>query len=156
MNNDNNSEWDPASEVCTALIRLGTRMATHFDHYFEQDGLTQAQFRTLLALCESGEPEPISPSALASKLKIERASVTVLVSKLVERGLVERREGENRRTHLLALTASGGELLARFAPKATALAQESLAPLSLDQLISLRDGLRRVDAILSDDKFVNL
>ena len=60
------------SEVCTALMRIGTRMAAGFDQHFSRVGITQAQFRTLLAIHQEGGREGITPSALADHLLIER------------------------------------------------------------------------------------
>src|SRR4028118_1594151 len=92
------------SRICTALMRLGTRMATAFDQHFAAEGITQAQFRTLLAVWELGGEEGVAPSVLAEKLFLERATVTVLTTRLVERGWLERAAGENRRTFRLVLT----------------------------------------------------
>ncbi|HET9480124.1 MAG TPA: MarR family transcriptional regulator, partial [Candidatus Polarisedimenticolia bacterium] len=101
MNNGNLPSW-----LCTALMRIGTRMAAGFDQRFAGSGVTQAQFRLLLAVRQEGGPEGVAPSALADHLLIERASVTFLANCLVERGLLERRPGENRRSHRLRLTAA--------------------------------------------------
>ena len=67
------------SHLCTALMRIGTRLATVFDQRFSRFGLTQAQFRLLLAICEAGDAG-VTPSALADQLLIERAAVSVLTN----------------------------------------------------------------------------
>lgn len=139
---------DLAAWVCTALMRLGTRMATTFDGHFAESGLTQAQFRVLLAVWSQGGQEGVSPSALAEHLLIERATVSVLTQKLVERGWLARASGPNRRTFRLVLTLEGGELLQRFAPRATAFAQYTLAGLSPADLTELRVHLEAIEARL--------
>lgn len=121
------------SFLCTALMRIGTRMATSFDRIFADTGITQALFRTLLAVCEVGGAQGITPSALAEHLLIERATVTVLTTRLVERGLLERVPGENRRSFRLVLTPEGGRMLDRVIPRAVKLADETL------------DGIERAD-----------
>ena len=136
------------SRLCTALMRIGTKMAAGFDQHFAFLGLTQAQFRFLLAVWEEGGSSGIAPSRLAEHLLIERASVSVLASALVERGLIERRPGENRRSHRLALTAAGGVLLQQAVPIAIQLADHTLSGMVEAQFASLAEQLGRIEANL--------
>jgi len=133
------------SMICTAMMRVGTRMATVFDQHFADLGITQAQFRTLLAVWEAGAEEGISPSALADHLLLERATVTVLAARLVERGLLSRQAGENRRTFRLALTEDGQALLQRVLPRAVALADRTLAGRTLEELSQTWEMLRLIE-----------
>lgn len=119
------SEELSASWLCTALMRIGTRMATHFDQHFTEAGITQAQFRVLLAVGDA-ETAGITPSALAGHLLIERATISVLTTRLVERGLLRRQPGDNRRTFNLALTDEGAALLHQLVPAAVMLADDTL------------------------------
>ena len=114
-----------ASWLCTALMRIGTRLATHFDQHFAEYGITQAQFRVLLAIGDA-EADGIAPSVLAEALLIERATISVLTQRLVERGLLRRLPGENRRTFNLALTDKGAALLHQLVPAAILLADDTL------------------------------
>ena len=114
-----------ASFLCTALMRIGTRLATEFDQKFAHLGLTQAQFRVLLAVWKA-EGGSISPSILAEQLLIERATVSVLTTRLVERGWLARVQGENRRTFSLVLTDTGAAKLQDALPSAVALADEKM------------------------------
>lgn len=137
------------SKICTALMRLGTRLATGFDQQFASRGITQAQFRVLLAVCEQGtEGGGLAPSALADYLLIERATVSVLSSRLVERGLLARTPGANRRTFLLSLTAQGQETLAGLIPHAVALADETLTGIPPKDLQQIWETLATVEARL--------
>ncbi len=138
------------SRLCTALMRIGTKMATGFDQHFAVLGLTQAQFRLLLAVWEEGGSEGIAPSVLAEHLLVERATISVLSTVLVDRGLIERRPGENRRSHKLALTAGGGDLLQRAVPRAISLADYTLATIDPAQLLALREQLDLIEARLRD------
>lgn len=138
------------SRLCTALMRIGTKMATGFDQHFAVLGLTQAQFRLLLAVWEEGGPEGIAPSVLAEHLLVERATISVLSTVLVDRGLIERRPGENRRSHKLALTAQGGALLQCAVPRAVRLADYTLANIDPAQLLALREQLDLIEARLRD------
>ena len=132
--------------LCTALMRIGTRMAAVFDQHFTALGVTQAQFRLMLAVWEEGGEVGITPSALADHLLIERATISVLTQRMVERGLLERRAGENRRTFRLALTESGRALLFEVIPHAVALAEETLndvSPAHLRELRAILDAVER-------------
>lgn len=143
MERDETAAW-----ICTALMRLGTSMTAEFDRRFQAEGLTQAQFRTLLAVHALDGGEGVTPSALADHLLLERPSVTGIVARLVERGWLVRRPGENRRSHRLGLSAAGGALLGGAGPAATRLAVHTLAGLSEAELRGLRRGLELVEARL--------
>lgn len=137
-----------ASGVCTALMRIGTRMATGFDQHFAPLGITQAQFRTLLAIWEQGGGEGITPSALAEHLLIERATISVLTRRMVDQGWVARTPGENRRTFRLVATEAGTEMLQALIPRAVALANETLADIPDEQLRQMQASLERVESRL--------
>lgn len=145
-----------APPLCTALMRIGTRMAAMFDRHFEGLGLTQAQFRLLLALWQEGGTDGLAPSVLAEHLLIERATVSVLTQRLVSRGLLERRPGENRRTHNLALTEPGRALLFQVLPHAAALAEDTLSAISPAHLHQMQTMLDTVEDKLRDYKDTKL
>ena len=77
-------------------------------------------------------------------------TASVLSTVLVDRGLIERRPGENRRSHKLALTAEGGGLLQRTVPRAISLADYTLATIDPAQLLALREQLDLIEARLRD------
>jgi DNA-binding MarR family transcriptional regulator len=133
------------------MMRLGTRMAAMFDQAFAPIGMTQALFRTLLAVWEQGGNEGITPSALADYLLIERASVTILTQRLVEQGLLERRPGENRRTFRLVLTEAGRARLEEFTPHAIALADKTLSEFSPESLTQFWETLQQLEAHIRSD-----
>jgi DNA-binding MarR family transcriptional regulator len=129
------NEKPQTAMICTAMMRLGTRMATLFDQTFARFEITQAQFRVLLEIYEGGNAEGVAPSVLAKNLLLERATVSVLTQRMQERGLLERTAGENRRSFRLRLTAKGEALLHAVIPHARVLADETLAantPADLD------------------------
>ncbi len=120
------------SLLCTALMRIGTRLATVFDQKFRRLGLTQAQFRVLLAIHGAGEAG-VTPSELADQMLIERAAVSILTTRMVEQGQLARTPGENRRTFRLVLTEAGRAVLDEALPQAIALAGETLARFSREE-----------------------
>jgi DNA-binding MarR family transcriptional regulator len=120
-------------------------MATGFDQHFAELGITQAQFRILLAVREQGGVEGIAPSVLAHHLLIERGTISVLTSRMVERGWLARRPGENRRTFRLTLTPTGRELLEDVIPRAVEFADHTLLSLSGEQMRELRTILEAIE-----------
>ncbi|HKB79660.1 MAG TPA: MarR family transcriptional regulator [Thermoanaerobaculia bacterium] len=85
--------------------------------------LTGAQLFVLNALHETGRP--LSVGELAGRTRTDPSTVSVVVSRLVKRGLVQRvRAAEDSRRAELTLTRSG-RALQRKAP--TTVAQEKLA-----------------------------
>lgn len=118
------------SQICLALMRLGTRMASQFDTWFAEQEITQAQFRVLLGIWQiAGREGMVTPSVLADHLFIERPTVTILVAKLVDRGYLLRvPDSGDRRSHGLRLTESGGKLLQVMGPIATRKGANTLAP----------------------------
>ncbi len=121
-------------------------MATTFDQQFGVLDVTQAQFRTLLAVRFGSGPEGITPSELADQLLLERPTVTVLITRLVERGLLARQPGANRRSYRLALTPAGEALLERVIPRAIALADDLLEGFTPEQLERMCEALQLIEA----------
>ena len=139
------------SHLCTALMRIGTRMAAGFDHHFTPHGITQAQFRVLLAVWEQGGAGGIAPTPRAAYQGIERGPRYRLTSRMVERGWLERTPGENRRTFRLVLTTTGGQTLQEMAPRAIALANHTLAGITAEDLSRMLGNLESVEARLRAD-----
>lgn len=139
-----------SSWVCTALMRIGTRMATGFDQHFARFGITQSQFRVLLAVWEQGGSEGIAPSTLADYLLIERGTVSVLTNRMVERDWLSREPGENRRTFRLSLTEAGKQVLQEAIPRAIALADQTLSGISLEELLQMKTQLEQIEAKLRE------
>lgn len=144
---DSEMPADPelASRVCLALMRVGTRMAVGFDQHFSHFGITQAQFRLLIAVWNCGGREGATPSALADYLFLERATVSVMINRLLGEGLLTKLPGENRRSYKVALTEKSGALLQSMAPEATALADTTLAEFRQRELHQLEAHLKALE-----------
>lgn len=123
-------------------------MATGFDQHFAELGITQAQFRILLAVWEKGGTEGIAPSVLAEYLLIERGTISILTNRMVEKGWLARQPGENRRTYDLTLTSTGKQLLDQVIPRAVDLANHTLSGISRDQLQQMRESLELIETRL--------
>ena len=123
-------------------------MATVFDQTFARFEITQAQFRVLLAVYDQCGVEGMPPSVLADHLLLERATVSVLTQRMVERGLLERAPGENRRSFRLRLTPAGASLLSEVIPHAVLLADETLTGHSSEELLGVMRFLERLETHL--------
>ena len=140
-----------ASRVCLALMRVGTRMAVGFDQKFAHFGITQAQFRLLIAVWNLGGSEGATPSALADHLFLERATVSVMINKLLESGLLTKHTGENRRSYKLTLNEKSGALMRALGPEAVALADTTLEAFSSEELAQLEVHLKALEVRLRQD-----
>lgn len=123
-------------------------MVTLFDQNFADYHITQAQFRVLLEIEDRGGDTGIAPSVLADHLLIERGTVTVLTSRLVDQGWLMRMPGENRRTFRLCLTAAGRSKLEEVVPLAVSLADEALDSVAREKLQMLLKHLAKLEAHL--------
>jgi len=91
-----------------------------------------------------GEPD-IDQRGLAARLGIDHAHTSLLIDRLEQRGLLERRvNGEDRRARLLRLTSRGEKLHARLYPDAFAGQQRILEVLKPSERDVLLDLLVRV------------
>lgn len=131
-------------------MRIGIRMATEFDHRFSDLGLTQAQFRILLAVKELGGAQGIAPSVLADSLLIERGTVSVMTGRMVNKNWLARQSGENRRTFRLVLTGDGRAILQQAIPRAMDLARKALTYVPAEELQMMNTHLEKVEKVLRE------
>jgi DNA-binding MarR family transcriptional regulator len=137
-----------ASRICLALMRVGIRMAVGFNQHFDVLGLTQAQFRAVLAVWNCGGTVGVTPTELAEYLFLERATVSVLIRKLIGKELLVQRPGENRRSYRVMLTAKGIELLQRVSPRAQGHADATFEGFAAADVQTFEDMLAELEARL--------
>lgn len=115
---------DPlASELRMAVMRLARRL--------RQESTEQATQSQLSALFSINKHGPLSLGELASIEKITPASVTRIVARLEERGLVERRvAASDRRVAVVSVTKSGRRLVSQIRTRRDAYVMEQLQGLS--------------------------
>lgn len=120
--------------LCLHVQRAARALARHFDEALRPVGLTNGQFSLLMSL---NRPEPPSMGPVAALLAMDRTTLTAALKPLERRGLVRVMPDPNdRRGHLLLLTAKGQEALAAALPIWEATHQEVEAGVSgdVDQL----------------------
>ena len=105
-----------ALKVCTELLRTGSDLLTAFETILSKHGLSQGRFLTLIVMNRTPN-KAISPSVLAEKVGVKRATMTGLLDGLERKGLVERiAHPEDRRKLGIRLTNKGRQLLDEMLP----------------------------------------
>jgi MarR family transcriptional regulator, lower aerobic nicotinate degradation pathway regulator len=124
----------PAELVASTLFllkRLGFAAKQRSLDEYEQTGLGPYH-HAILTLLDEGVPE--TQAAIADSLGYDRGTLVGLLDELEEQGLVERkRDPDDRRRHVVRLTADGKRMLARLRALAKRVEEEFLAPLDAEQ-----------------------
>ena len=126
------------------LGRLGFAVKLQVMEEFEAAGFSAYAY-SVLALLEEGARE--TQATIADALKIDRSQLVGILDELEEQSLIERRRDPNdRRRHLVNLTAAGKRQLNGFRKLAKRVEDEILGPLDEGERAVLRDLLLRVAA----------
>jgi DNA-binding MarR family transcriptional regulator len=106
-----NPDADVTATELTSNILYAAELVWHrVDQILRQHTLTRGSFNLLAALREAGEP--LTPSALSSRMQITTATLTGIIDTLERRGLVERRPNpRDRRSVLVSIGAAGSRSL---------------------------------------------
>jgi MarR family transcriptional regulator for hemolysin len=126
-------------------------LRTYADHRAAEFGITRAQWAVMARL---DRQEGLKQSELAEMLDLQPITLTRLLDRLEESGLIERRaDPQDRRAKRLYLTGAAHPLLERLSVlgeelMATALAgiDRATIKLMLANLITAKDNLRRAIA----------
>ena len=133
-------------ELERAIMQISWLAQRQFMQLLDHDRfrLTLPQFYTLLHLFQVGEECKMSDLAEATHLSA--ASLTGVVDRLLEKGLVERtRHERDRRQVMVVVTLRGCELIAEIKHARRSQMQAALAHLSADEidtLIRLLEGMQ--------------
>lgn len=138
-------------EILFTISDVGRLLRTYADHKARRFGQTRAQWAVLLRL---ERREGLKQSDLAEDLDIQPITLTRLVDRLCDNGLIERRADPNdRRAKRLYLTAAARPLLDRISEQVEELAETVFAGLDLNstgalltQLGRARDNLKQAIA----------
>ena len=106
---------DTALKLWIVLSRAHAAVAEHARAHAATHGLTLQEFGIMEALHHKGD---LLLGELQDKILVTSGGVTYLVDRLVEKGMVERREcTEDRRARYAALTTKGKTLMRRIFPE---------------------------------------
>ncbi len=132
------------SSTTFLLKRLGFAAKEHSHDAFEGTGLSPFHF-AVLALLEEDPRE--TQAAIADALGYDRSHVVRLLDELEERDLVVRkRDPDDRRRHVVKMTADGRKALAKLRTIVSRLEDRFLAPLDADERDALHALLVRLAA----------
>jgi MarR family transcriptional regulator for hemolysin len=112
------------------------------DQRLQPFGLTEATWLPLLRL--SRAREPMRQKDLAAELSLDGSSVVRLLDELQSAGLVERREGADRRAKTIHLTRRGTAMVARVESVAAEVRRDLLVRISDRDLLIARTVLQRI------------
>jgi MarR family transcriptional regulator for hemolysin len=135
-------------EILFTISDVGRLLRTYADQKARRFGMTRAQWAVLLRL---ERREGLKQSDLAEQLDIQPITLTRLVDRLCDNGLIERRaDPHDRRAKRLYLTPAARPLLERIADQIEELSEIVLAgikPAEIDLMLSklgqARDNLRQ-------------
>lgn len=139
----------PRREFAFILNDVARLLRTYADHRAAQFGMTRAQWAVLVRLDRS---EGLNQSELAETLDLQPITLTRLLDKLCDSGLIERRpDPSDRRAKRLFLTPAARPLLKQLAAlgeEAMNAATEGVPQEHIERIVSdfavVRDNLRRL------------
>lgn len=124
------------------LSRAGQKCRDYFDMLAAPLGIKGRHF-SVLALLD--ELPGLAQIEISARLGIDRNTMVLLLNDLEARGLVERRrDPQDRRAHIVTLTAAGKDTLAAGTELARQTNDAVFAPLSPDERVQLRALLSRL------------
>lgn len=134
-------------EIAVNIMDVARLLRTYSDQRARQFGISRAQWVVLMRLHRS---EGLKQSELAEILDLQPISLTRLLDRLAENGLIERRDDPNdRRANRLYLTPAARPLLNQLAALGNEMMEEVLAGLDgkaherlLKDLLKMKDNLR--------------
>ncbi len=133
---------DSLSSMGFLLHRAQARLRAGVVEAIEGSGLHSAQLAVLGALSDRGG---MSQKRLGELAQIEKSSMVLLIDALEENGWVRReRDPNDRRAHMVQLTADGARRFAKLGPRLWNAQQTFLKPLSAGEVATLRELLTRL------------
>ncbi len=97
--------------VWLVLMKAHAALAKHAQRNIDALNLGESEFRALEVLLHKG---PLPVNTIGPKVSLTTGAISVAVDRLVNKGLVRRREGQDdRRVRVVELTAKGQKIIAR-------------------------------------------
>lgn len=102
-------QLDLDAQLCFPLYAASRAVTRAYGPLLRDFGLTYPQYLTLLALWDDGEPMTVGE--LGSRLRLDSGTLTPVLKRLEQAGLVtRRRDSEDERRVLVAVSAAGRDL----------------------------------------------
>jgi DNA-binding MarR family transcriptional regulator len=144
------TEIRPAPRVAKELLksngfllgRMGIGFKTKAIALFEREGFEHYDYGVLAILAE-GAPE--TQATIAGALNVDPSRLVAVLDSLEQRGLVARqRDPQDRRRHVVSITADGKRDLGRLRELTKKLENEYFGPLDEEERETLRGLLQRL------------
>lgn len=127
------------------LGRLSAHAGRSIEAVFAEHGLGVGEFDVLAALRRAGPPHEMTPTALSRTLMLSPAGMTNRLDRLERAGwVVRRRDPEDRRSSLVALTPAGRAVVDRAVTDHVANERRLLEPLTAQERTALDRVLRKL------------
>jgi len=135
---------EAAPGVRTLITRARSSLLSSFDTELEPFGVTGAQFEVLKNLARSGNE---TAASLCRALHYDTGSMTRMLDRLQEKGLVTRQRGvSDRRLMYLRLTLAGERLIPKVRPALRRALRRHLAGFTAAEVAGLKRYLSRLIA----------
>jgi DNA-binding MarR family transcriptional regulator len=121
--------------ACAQVRRLARKLSSLYDTLLSPEGLTITQYSLLANIERAGQ---LSHAVLAEKVGMERTTLTRNLRPLTRAKWVTAGTGEDRRQHLLQLTAAGRRKLVRSLPLWEEAQRQFLSQIGTESLQELR------------------
>lgn len=133
------------------MNRTAGSIQEHLHRQVEKHDLTLTEFGVLEALLHQG---PLTHGDIADRVLLANSSMTYVVDKLEDRGLLRRRQSEeDRRVKLAELTTEGRTTIEAAFSEHAALLKDLMGDLSLEEKRSAASVLRRVERCSNEYEF---
>jgi DNA-binding MarR family transcriptional regulator len=132
--------------ACTDVRRVARKLTTLYDSGLAPAEITITQYSVLASIGRAGQ---LSHTALAEKLGMDRTTLTRNLRPLAKAQWVMVTSGEDRRQHLLQLTAAGKKKLNRSIPLWEKIQSQFISDVGVQSLQELRTLLRRVESVVA-------
>jgi len=138
------TDADLAARLRLAIARTARRL--------RQEGGEELSASQTAALATIDRHGPLTPSELAARERIQRPTVTRIVARLEEGGLVQRtRDPQDGRSSLVALSPAGRRLLARGRTRKNAYLARRLRELDASDRATLERAAAVLERLLEEE-----
>jgi len=144
---------DLRHEALLNIVHTANLVASAGAPLFRRYGLTEAQFNVLFALMHKGRD--VTQTDLGRRLVVTRATITSVLDRLEEKGLVERRDVPgDRRIYHVELTPEGRALTEELEPlyrEEVHRAMDALSDAECRELIGQLERIRATTAAVKEE-----
>lgn len=137
-------------EVVGRVSRLSRLIDRRLAENFARHGLENWMYDVLATLWRSGAPHELTAGELVAQTMVTTGAMTNRIDRLAALGFVERRQGQDRRTVIVALTDAGRAKVDEVSETHMATEHEILGDLTPNQREQLATLLRKVLLHLDD------